>query len=109
MQNKPSLGKHRTTAERKQALADYRRSGLSQRAFAAQAGVGVSTLQLWLRQERDAPAAKATTFVPVPNLLAQAPASAVYRLRLVGGAVLEIGSDYKPEQLQPLLELLKVL
>jgi hypothetical protein len=42
-------------------------------------------------------------------LLAQPPASAVYRLRLVGGAVLEIGSDYNPEQLQPLLELLNVL
>ena len=109
MQNKVSVGKHRTPAQRKQVLADYRRSRLSQRAFAAQAGVGVSTLQLWLRQERDAPAGQATTFVPVPNLLAQPPASAGYRLRLVGGAVLEIGSDYKPEQLQPLLELLKVL
>jgi len=42
-------------------------------------------------------------------LLAQPPASAVYRMRLVGGAVLEIGSDYNPEQLQPLLELLNVL
>jgi hypothetical protein len=109
MQNKRSVVKHRTSAQRTQVVADYRRSGMSQRAFAAQAGVGVSSLQLWLRQERDAPAARATTFVPVPNLLAQAPASAIYRLRLVGGAILEIGPDCEPEQLRPLLELLKVL
>ena len=71
--------------------------------------MGVSTLQLWLRQERGAPPAQVTTFVPIPNLLAQASAPAVYRLRLVGGAVLEIESDYKREQLEPLLQLLKVL
>ena len=108
MQNK-ARRKHRTPAQRKQLLADYRRSGLSQQAYAAQAGVGVSTLQLWLRQERYAPSDQATTFVPVPNLLAEAPAPAVYRLRLVGGAVLEISSGYRREELQPLLELLKVL
>jgi hypothetical protein len=109
MQNKAPVRKHRTPAQRKQLLADYRRSGLSQHAFAAQAGVGVSTLQLWLRQERGAPSAQATTFVPLPNLLAQGPAPAVYRLRLVSGAVLEIGSGYQPEQLERLLQLLKVL
>jgi hypothetical protein len=90
-------------------LADYRRSGLSQQAFAAQAGVGVSTLQLWLRQERRAPLDQATTFVPIPNLLTQAGAPAVYRLRLVSGAILEIGSGYHPEQLERLLQILKVL
>jgi transposase-like protein len=109
MQKKTPIRKHRTSAQRKQVLADYRRSGLTQQAFAARVGVSVSTLQLWLRQERGAPSVQATTFVPVPNLLAGAPAPAVYRLRLVGGAVLEIGSDYQPEQLEPLLHLLKVL
>ncbi len=109
MQNKRSVIRHRTPAQRTQVLADYRRTGVSQRAFAAQARVGLSTLQLWLRQERDAPAAQAPTFVPVPNFLAQAPAPAAYRLRLMGGAILEIGPDYNPEQLRPLLELLKVL
>lgn len=109
MQNKAPVRKHRTPAQRKQFLADYRRSGLPQREFAIEAGVGVSTLQLWLRQERHAPRAQPPTFVPVPNLLARTAGSAVYRLRLVSGAVLEIGSDYKREQLEPLLELLKVL
>ena len=109
MQNKAPVRKHRTLAQRKQLLADYRRSGLSQHAFATQAGVGVSTLQLWLRQDKGASPGSTTTFVPVPNLLAEAPAPAVYRLRLVGGAVLEISSGYRREELQPLLELLKVL
>ncbi len=66
-------------------------------------------MQLWRRQERRAPTAQPTRFVPVPNLLAQTAAPAVYRLRLVGGAVLEIGADFQREQLEPLLELLKVL
>ena len=109
MQKQPSVHKRRTPAQRQQVLADYRRSGLSQQAFATRAGVGVSTLQLWLRQERQVPSVQATTFVPVPNLLAATPAPAVYRLRLVGGAVLEIGSDHQPEQLKSLLQLLKVV
>jgi hypothetical protein len=71
--------------------------------------VGVSTLQLWLRQEKHASCDQATTFVSVPNLLAPLPALAVYRLRLVGGAVLEISSGYNREELKPLLELLKLL
>ena len=108
MQNK-ARRKHRTPAQRKQVLAEYRRSGLSQQAFATQIGVGVSTLQLWLRRERRAPADQATTFVTIPNLLGQAAAPPVYRLRLISGAVLEIGSGYQPEPLQRLLQLLKVL
>jgi transposase-like protein len=108
MQNK-ARRKHRTPAQRKQVLAEYRRSGLSQQAFATQIGVGVSTLQFWLRQEREAPPDQATTFVTIPNLLGQAAAPPVYRLRLISGAVLEIGSGYQPEPLQRLLQLLKVL
>jgi len=109
MQKKSLVRKHRTPAQRKQALDDYRRSGLSQQAYASQLGVGVSTLQLWLRQERQAPSAQATTFVPVPNLLAPAAAPTFYRLRLVSGAVLEIASDYRREELEPLLQLLRVV
>ncbi len=109
MQKKAPDRKHRTPAQRKQALTDYRRSGLSQQAFATQLGVGVSTLQLWLRQDRQTPSAHGATFVPVPNLLAKAPAPTVYRLRLVGGAVLEIASGYRREELEPLLQLLKVV
>jgi hypothetical protein len=109
MQKKTAAGQHRTSTQRKQVLAEYRRSGLTQQAFATQAGVGVSTLQLWLRQDRPAPSPHAASFVAVPNLLASTPAPAGYRLRLAGGAVLEIGSDYQPEQLERLLQLLKVL
>ena len=108
MQNRSPRRKHLTPTQRKQVLAAYRRSGLPQDQFAAKEGVGLSTLQLWLRRERSAPNA-ATTFLEVPNLLAQSPAAAIYRLHLPGGAVLEIGSDYRREELEPLLELLKVL
>jgi hypothetical protein len=111
MQKRSPVRKHLTPVQRKELLADYRRSGLTQRTFAIQAGVGVSTLQLWLRQENcpwPTPA-RSPKFVPVPNLLASVLPPAVYRLRLVGGAVLEIGSDYKREQLEALLQILNVL
>jgi hypothetical protein len=39
-------------SEIEEILAAYRRSGLTQRVFAQEAGIGVSTLQLWLRQTR---------------------------------------------------------
>jgi transposase-like protein len=39
-----------TASEIEEILAAYRRSGLTQRVFAQEAGIGVSTLQLWLRQ-----------------------------------------------------------
>jgi DNA-binding transcriptional regulator YiaG len=108
MQNQSPRRKRLTPTQRKQLLAAYRRSELPQDQFAAKAGVGLSTLGLWLRQEKSAPQA-GTTFLQVPNLLAQAPAAAVYRLRLPGGAVLEIGSDYGRQELEGLLQLLKVL
>jgi transposase-like protein len=37
-------------AEREEVVARYVDSGLTQRVFAREEGIGVSTLQLWLRQ-----------------------------------------------------------
>jgi len=54
-----------------------------------------------------APPADPTAFVQVPNLLAQAPAAAVYRLHLAGGMILEIGSGFESEELSALLQLLR--
>jgi len=43
---------HRTPEQRAQILADYRQSGLTQKVFAAQTGIGNSTLSLWLRKAK---------------------------------------------------------
>lgn len=105
MPTSSTVRKRLTPAQRNRILAAYQRSRLPQREFATQAGIGLSTLQLWLRKAV-APPAGATAFVQVPNLLAQAPAAAVYRLHLAGGVILEIGSGFQSEEVAALLQLL---
>jgi transposase-like protein len=102
--------KRLTQAQRERILSDYRGTRLSQRDFARQAGIGVSTLQLWLRKAADSPAsASSAGFVEVPNPLAQAPGAAAYRLRLVGGIDLEIASGFRAVELLSLLGVLRGL
>ena len=44
--------RQRTIAERAEVVARYAESGRTQRVFAREEGIGVSTLQLWRRQVR---------------------------------------------------------
>ena len=106
---RPIVRKHLTQGQRQRVLDSYRRSRLSQREFAAEAGIGVSTLQLWLRKAAASPCTQTTAFVQVPNLLAQAPAPSVYRLHLPGAIDLEVSSGFRPEELASLLQLLRSL
>ena len=50
----PSSRRRLSDDTRRQLLARYHRSGLTQRAFCEQAGIPVSTLQWWLVQARRA-------------------------------------------------------
>jgi len=61
-----------TCGEREQIVEAYRRSSLSQERFAAQAGISVSALQLWLRQGA-VPKAVAPRLIQLPNPLATLP------------------------------------
>lgn len=106
---RPTVRKHLTEGQRQSILDAYRRSGLSQREFVAEAGIGVSTLQLWLRKAAARPSSQAAAFVRVPNLLAQVPGPAAYRLHLQGGIDLEVSSGFRPEELASLLHLLRSL
>jgi DNA-binding transcriptional regulator YiaG len=106
MQTSSTVRKRLTSAQRDKILSTYRRSRLAQREFASQAGIGLSTLQLWLRKAAALPTGP-TAFVQVPNLLAQTPAAAVYRLHLAGGMILEIDSGFQSEELSALLQLLR--
>ena len=106
---RPTVRKHLTAGQRQSVLDAYRRSRLSQREFAAAAGIGVSTLQLWLRKAAAQPGPQPGAFVQVPNLLAPAPGPAVYRLHLPGGIDLEIDSGFRPEELASLLQLLRAV
>jgi hypothetical protein len=96
----------RSPAQRTQLLRAFRASGLSQGAFAAQAGIGLSTLQLWLRSARPA-RTETPSFVELPNPLPTAAAPPAYRLRWADGLVLELGRGWVPAELAALLPLLE--
>jgi hypothetical protein len=100
---------HFTPAQRAQITQDYHRGQLSQKEFAAQAGIGVTTLQSWLRKGASATPAPRAKFLPVPNLLNGAPARSTYRLHLAGGMQLEVGSGFRPEELTTLLRVVREL
>jgi transposase-like protein len=102
MQHSTPVRKHRTAAQRQSILQDYRRSQLTQKEFAGQAGVSVSTLQAWLRR----PPASASVFMAVPNLLSAAPTAPAYRLLWPGGLSLEVRSGFAAVELAALLQLL---
>ena len=100
------VSKHWTPAQRESILRAYRRSELTQKAFAGEAGIGLSTLQKWLRASGAAPASP-VEFVAVPNVLAHSPAASVYRLRWPHGVVLELSPGFRPEEVAALLPILE--
>jgi len=56
--NTGSVRRRRTPKQRQRLLTRFHRSRLTQRDFANRHGVGLSTLNKWLRLERDAGPAK---------------------------------------------------
>ena len=96
-----------TPAQREQVIQDYHQAQLSQKEFAAQAGIGVTTLQSWLRKASGTQRTARPKFLPIPNLVGAAPASSTYRLHLASGLQLEISSGFRPEELTTLLRLVR--
>ena len=101
--------KHMTPAQREKILRAWRASTLPDQAFAAQAGVGVSTLHAWRRRVAARPAGLRTPFVAVPNLLAAGPPAPAYRLQWPGGLSLELRAGFAADELAALLQLLPAL
>ena len=97
-----------TPAQKDQLLAQYRRSGLTQKQFAAKAGIGYSTLTLWLRKAAPGSKPPKSEFVAVPNLLSPTTSTA-YRLRFSGGLSVEVASGFRTEELSSLLEVVQRL
>ena len=110
MRQRPHTPQRLTAADREKILAAYDKSGLTQKEFAAQAGIGYSTLTSWL-QKAAAPTRDCAdaTFVPLPNLLAGASAEGQYRLQFPGGVILEVPPRFHPDELSTLLQLVHAL
>jgi hypothetical protein len=109
MENLTHVRQHRTPAQRENILQDYRQSQMTQKDFAAQAGISVSTLQAWLRKTPARPTSQNSVFVAVPNLLSASPAPPVYRLQWPGGMSLEVRAGFASQELAALLQLLPAL
>ena len=107
--------------EREAVVARYGKSGLTQRVFAQEVGIGVSTLQLWLRQAKLEAAAKhrkaskSQTAQAVSLLeveLADAPAriscgAALYEIELGAEKRLRVPGGFTDDEVRRLLGLLK--
>ena len=110
MQQFPThVRRHHSPAQRDKIVAAYHRSRLTQREFAAQAGIGYSTLTLWLRNATTPQAAGRPAFVPVPNLFATAAATAVYRLQFPRGVIVEVTPGFQSVELAALLQVVQTL
>jgi len=105
MQKPSHLRKHSTPAQRQKILQSYQRSQLTQKYFAAQAGISVATLASWRRQAMVRKEGE-SAFVAVPNLLSAAPTAPAFRLQWPGGLSLEIRSGFSPGELAALLQIL---
>jgi len=103
MQRRTRVCRRHSPAQKDKLLAQYRRSGLTQKQFAAKAGIGYSTLTLWLRKVAPARKSSKSAFVAVPNLLST-PTAAAYRVRFAGGISVEVASGFRSEELVALLQ-----
>jgi hypothetical protein len=102
--------KRTSATQRSNFLELYRRSRLTQRQFAAQARIGLSTLQLWLRNAKAAGGQKPSEFLPIANLLPPGPSVAAYRFDSPrSGLGLEVRTGFQPQELKQLLEILRSL
>ena len=84
-------------------MAEYRRSRLTQRRFAARIGIGYSTLTLWLRQASPGKKSGRFTLVPVPNMFSAAAGVPAYRVQFPGGVMVEVSAGFESEELGVLL------
>lgn len=110
MQQSTGVRRRYTSAQREKILAVYQRSGLTQKEFARQAGIGHSTLTLWLREQTTAaPKPDPAGFVPVPNLFTAGSAAPAYRLQFPRGVIVEVATGFPSGELTTLLEVVQRL
>ena len=109
MRTSLSVREHLTPVQRQKVLEAWQSSPLTDKEFAAQAGVGVSTLHAWRRRSAARPPGRPATFVAVPNLLAAVPVAPVFRLHWPGGLSLEVRSGFAAAELAAVLQLLPAL
>jgi hypothetical protein len=102
-----------TEAFRREIVAEYRASGLSQMAFAREKGLSASTLQSWTRKSRGVPPrAGGASLVPVrlrPNAGAALCMAARdgFEIVLGSGRLLRVPSGFDGAEVKALIEILE--
>ena len=109
MQNRWRRPPRKTLPERAPILVARAHRGLSDRAFAAEQGIAVSTLYRWLRQAPAEPRTAGGGLIEIPNGLGDRPAVAAYRRLFPGGLTLEVAPGFQPDELRALAQLLQQL
>lgn len=119
MNRKVTVRKRFTPLQRADLLADYRASGLTQREFAAQAGISLACLSIWLRREKDAAPApgKRVSLLEIPSVSLPASFStpgpsalaSSYKVHFVSGLSLEIPRGFSISEARELLNLARSL
>ena len=109
MENESTIRRRRTPAERAQILDQYHQSGLTQKVFAAQAGISCSALNSWLRRALTHSDGNQPQFIPIPNLLSAGRGSAAYRLQWPDGFTLEVVAGFTAPELSALLQVVRRL
>ena len=109
MENESRNRRHRTPAERAQMLDQYHQSGLTQEAFAAQAGISCSALSSWLRRAAANADSLQPQFLRLPNLFSAGRGSAAYRLQWADGFSLEVATGFAAQELGALLKTIQRL
>lgn len=95
--------------EREQLLEAYRRSGLTQREFAALHGVSASSLVLWSRKygRKSVPKAR-PSFIALPAAFPDVALPArTYAIEFQGGRRLEIARGFERQEVEHLCQILR--
>ncbi len=99
---------HRTTAEIKSLCEEFRRSGKTQREFAAMQGVHATTVGSWLRRFRASGDAQRTQFIEIPNSSPIVPHGRL-RIELPGGVLLHVAEGAEPNYVAALVRAIQGL
>ena len=93
--------KHRSATQIRKILADFRKSGLSQRQFASRRTMSLSTLQSWVRKHP--PAVTNSCRPEVISVGTYSGPPPLLEIEFPGGEVLRIGAGCRVEDIRGVL------
>ena len=105
----PVVRRRYAAAEIQQILEQCHASGLTQRQFAQQAGLGYSTLTNWLSRAKRGQLARPAgpQWLPVEVVPGAARPAAGYQIQWPDGLRLEVGRGFAVQEVRQLLQLLR--